>query len=186
MHNSFLAFLCLCFCTVLKGQALYGTSGLLHMPTADMQKDKTVMLGGNVLDKHPLSTYWNNKNYTYTYNYYINVTIFPWLEVAYTCTLVKGVKGNYWPEQTWGKFRNQDRNFQEGSVYGRKAGGKNGLLNLYWEPMIPEVLIIMVVVISILIKKLVLIIISIVFSGCNETFVFSECGGIRASYGLYL
>ena len=51
MHNSFLAFLCLCFCTVLKGQALYGTSGLLHMPTADMQKDKTVMLGGNVLDK---------------------------------------------------------------------------------------------------------------------------------------
>ena len=42
MHNSFLAFLCLCFCTVLKGQALYGTSGLLHMPTADMQKDKTV------------------------------------------------------------------------------------------------------------------------------------------------
>ena len=111
MHNSFLAFLCLCFCTVLKGQALYGTSGLLHMPTADMQKDKTVMLGGNVLDKHPLSTYWNNKNYTYTYNYYINVTIFPWLEVAYTCTLVKGVKGNYWPEQTWGKFRNQDRNF---------------------------------------------------------------------------
>ena len=74
------------------------------MPTADMQKDKTVMLGGNVLDKHPLSTYWNNKNYTYTYNYYINVTIFPWLEVAYTCTLVKGVKGNYWPEQTWGKI----------------------------------------------------------------------------------
>ena len=62
MHNSFLAFLCLCFCTVLKGQALYGTSGLLHMPTADMQKDKTVMLGGNVLDKHPLSTYWNNPN----------------------------------------------------------------------------------------------------------------------------
>jgi hypothetical protein len=24
-----------------------------------------------------ISTYWNNKNYTYTYNYYINVTIFP-------------------------------------------------------------------------------------------------------------
>ena len=90
MHNSFLAFLCLCFCTVLKGQALYGTSGLLHMPTADMQKDKTVMLGGNVLDKHPLSTYWNNKNYTYTYNYYINVTIFPWLESSIYLYLGKG------------------------------------------------------------------------------------------------
>ena len=132
MHNSFLAFLCLCFCTVLKGQALYGTSGLLHMPTADMQKDKTVMLGGNVLDKHPLSTYWNNKNYTYTYNYYINVTIFPWLEVAYTCTLVKGVKGNYWPEQTWGKFRNQDRNFS-----GRLRLWKEG----WWKEWTPQIVI---------------------------------------------
>ena len=132
MYNSFLAFLCLCFCTVLKGQALYGTSGLLHMPTADMQKDKTVMLGGNVLDKHPLSTYWNNKNYTYTYNYYINVTIFPWLEVAYTCTLVKGVKGNYWPEQTWGKFRNQDRNFS-----GRLRLWKEG----WWKEWTPQLVL---------------------------------------------
>ena len=117
---------------VLKGQALYGTSGLLHMPTADMQKDKTVMLGGNVLDKHPLSTYWNNKNYTYTYNYYINVTIFPWLEVAYTCTLVKGVKGNYWPEQTWGKFRNQDRNFS-----GRLRLWKEG----WWKEWTPQLVL---------------------------------------------
>ena len=50
--------------------------------------------------------------------------------------------------------------------------------------MIPEVLIIMVVVISILIKKLVLIIISIVFSGCNETFVFQNVGelGLHMAY----
>ena len=102
------------------------------MPTADMQKDKTVMLGGNVLDKHPLSTYWNNKNYTYTYNYYINVTIFPWLEVAYTCTLVKGVKGNYWPEQTWGKFRNQDRNFS-----GRLRLWKEG----WWKEWTPQLVL---------------------------------------------
>ena len=133
MHNSFLAFLCLCFCTVLKGQALYGTSGLLHMPTADMQKDKTVMLGGNVLDKHPLSTYWNNKNYTYTYNYYINVTIFPWLEVAYTCTLVKGIHGSsYWPQQTWGRFTNQDRSF-----HFRLRAWKEG----WWKPWTPQIVL---------------------------------------------
>ncbi len=94
-----------------EAQALYGTTGLLHMPTADMQRDKTAMFGGNYLDKHPLSTYWNNVNYDYTFNYFINITIFPWLEIAYTCTLVKGTKGNYWPEKTWGKFINQDRNF---------------------------------------------------------------------------
>ena len=119
---------------------------------------------------------------TYTYNYYINVTIFPWLEDSIYLYLVKGVKGNYWPEQTWGKnFVIRTVIFQEDSVYGRKAGGKNGLLNLYWEPMIPEVLIIMVVVISILIKKLVLIIISIVFFlAATKTFVFFRMwGGIR-------
>lgn len=95
----------------VSAQSFYGTTGLLHMPTADMQRDKTFMFGANYLDKHPLSTYWNNANYDHTYNYYLNVTFFPWLEIAYTCTLVKGVKGAYWPEQTWGKFRNQDRNF---------------------------------------------------------------------------
>ena len=29
---------------IIKGQAFYGTTGLLHAPTAVMQKDKTVML----------------------------------------------------------------------------------------------------------------------------------------------
>ena len=32
-----------------QAQALYGTTGLLHAPTAEMQKDKTFMAGGNVL-----------------------------------------------------------------------------------------------------------------------------------------
>lgn len=91
----------------IDAQAFYGTTGLLHMPTADMQRDKTFMFGSNYLNYTPLSTYWKYN----TYNYYVNITFFPWLEVAYTCTLVKGAKGSYWPEKTWGKFVNQDRNF---------------------------------------------------------------------------
>ena len=48
----------------------------------------------------------------YTFNYYLNVTIFPWLEVAYICTLVHADHGSaYFPEQSWGKFTNQDRAF---------------------------------------------------------------------------
>lgn len=35
--------------TLLPAQLSYGTTGLLHAPSADMQKDKTVMLGGNFL-----------------------------------------------------------------------------------------------------------------------------------------
>lgn len=33
-------------------QFTYGTTGLLNMPTADMQRDKTFMFGGGFLEKH--------------------------------------------------------------------------------------------------------------------------------------
>ena len=46
------------------GQALRGTTGLLHAPTADMQQDKTFMLGGNVLDITPLHYYDFDVRYT--------------------------------------------------------------------------------------------------------------------------
>lgn len=34
-----------------KAQYTYGTTGLLNMPTADMQCDKTFMCGGSYLEK---------------------------------------------------------------------------------------------------------------------------------------
>ena len=73
-----------------------------------MQKDGTFMIGGNALNKHTLPSYWSNYD---SYNYFINITIFSRLEVSYICTLVQGIPGGYWPEQTWGKFTNQDRHF---------------------------------------------------------------------------
>ena len=93
-------------------QALLGTTGLLHAPTADMQRDKTFLFGGNYLNTHPLSTHFRSSEVGYTFNYYINITIFPWLEVSYICTLVHADHGStYFPEQSWGKFTNQDRAF---------------------------------------------------------------------------
>ena len=91
-------------------QALMGTTGLLHAPTADMQRDKTFLFGGNYLNTHPLSTHFRSCEVGYTFNYYINITMFPWLEVSYICTLVHADHGStYFPEQSWGKFTNQDR-----------------------------------------------------------------------------
>ena len=82
----------------------YGTTGLLHMPTADMQRDKTFMLGGSYLHEQATPTKWDYP----TYNYYINITIFPFFEVGYTCTLFKfAMPGLGLPE----KYRNQDRQF---------------------------------------------------------------------------
>ena len=98
---------------IVKAQFTYGTTGLLNMPTADMQKDKTFMFGGGYLEKHATPGRW----FYDTYNYYINITFFPWMEFAYTCTLHKAVPNDpaynsgLWVPSTYGKFVNQDRNF---------------------------------------------------------------------------
>lgn len=99
--------LLLLICSILYfpiyAQLTYGVTGLLHMPSAEMQKDKTIMIGGNYLNKHNIPSSWGYN----TYNYFLNVTIFPCLEVNYTCTLLSFGE--------WGKngkrYNNQDRYF---------------------------------------------------------------------------
>ena len=94
-------------------QLSYGTTGLLNMPTADMQKDKTFMFGGNWLNKHGTVPRW----WYDTWNYYVNITIFPWFEIGYLCMGHKAVptdygnRSGYWVPSTYGKFINQDRSF---------------------------------------------------------------------------
>lgn len=118
----------------VRAQFTYGTTGLLQMPTADMQRDKTFMAGAGYLKKEVTPTRWNYD----TFNYYINITIFPFLEIGYTCTLHKALKNdliygdNYWLPSTYGKFVNQDRNF---SV--RLRIWKEG----WWKPWTPQVVI---------------------------------------------
>ncbi|MCS2537736.1 YjbH domain-containing protein [Bacteroides fragilis] len=108
MKNRWWLILGLCWLYVLNGYAQLtdGTTGLLHIPTADMQKDKTLMLGGGLVNKRllPNDTWFYN-----TYNYYLNVTILPCLEISYTCTLFRRYYKSM-PE-IWGKFRGQDRHF---------------------------------------------------------------------------
>ena len=87
-------------------QFTYGTTGLLHMPTADMQRDKTFMFGGGYLNEHATPARWDYD----TWNYYINITFFPWLEVGYTCNLFKAEHLGLKPYGYSG-FTNQDRNF---------------------------------------------------------------------------
>ena len=95
-----------CCTSVLSAQLTYGVTGLLHAPSAEMQEDKTVMLGANFLNKEITPPTW----YYHTYNYYLNVTFFPWLEVAYTCTLFKAEALGLGPYGYSG-FTNQDRYF---------------------------------------------------------------------------
>ena len=87
-------------------QLTYGTIGLLHAPSAEMQRDKTFMVGGNFLNKELTPPTW----YYHTYNYFLSVTIFPFLEIAYTCTLFKAEALGLKPYGYSG-FTNQDRYF---------------------------------------------------------------------------
>ena len=107
------------------GQFTHGTTGLLSMPTADMQKDRTVMLGGGYLSKYATPYRWNYD----TWNYYANITFFPWLEVSYTCTIFDGdiLRGN-----TRLHVMNQDRNFAI-----RLRAWKEG----WWKPWTPQIVL---------------------------------------------
>ena len=108
----------------VKAQFTYGTTGLLHMPTADMQRDKTFMAGGGYLSKHATPDRW----YYDTWNYYVNITFFPWLEVAYTCTIF-----NEWVDRGYPVHMiNQDRNFS-----GRLRLWKEG----WWKEWTPQIVV---------------------------------------------
>ena len=60
----------------VSSQALYGTTGLLHAPTAEMQKDKTFMAGGDVV--HLVSLQHISRNdIKKKINFFLQKTIFP-------------------------------------------------------------------------------------------------------------
>ena len=99
-------------CSLTKAQLTDGMTGLLHMVNAEVQKDATFMIGGNMLHRNniPSPQWWiTNTGHYNTYNYYLNLTLFNRIEVAYICTLIKGRPD--WPSSTWGRFVNQDRHF---------------------------------------------------------------------------
>ena len=88
---------------MLSAQSINGMSGLLTLPSARMEQDKTVKAGINFLNKAFAPSVFSY----HTFNYYLNVTILPCLEVGYTCTLFKATD-RFIPYKK-GKFVNQDR-----------------------------------------------------------------------------
>lgn len=118
-----LACLLLALTGSLKAQYTYGTTGLLHMPTADMQKDKTFMAGGGYLNSHATPSRWKYD----TWNYYLNITFFPWMEIAYTCTIF-----DEWARGGKVYMKNQDRSF-----HGRLRIWKEG----WWKEWTPQIVV---------------------------------------------
>lgn len=67
----------------VQAQYSMGNTGLLNIPSADMQETGTLMGGGNYLPNGMTPFNFN------TGNYFVNVTFLSMLELSYRCTLLK-------------------------------------------------------------------------------------------------
>ena len=109
----------------LAAQFTDSSSGLLQMPSAEMQPEGTFMITNNSLNPHSLPTSgWSYRTFGYGFNF----TFWSRFEVGYVCTIFNGSKV---PGAT-GKARvmfNQDRHF-----IGRFQLLREGEFGLVWMP----------------------------------------------------
>lgn len=129
--------LCLAWGTTAKAQYAMGNTGLMNIPTADMQEDGTFLFGGNYLPNGMTPFNFN------TGNYFANITFLNFVELSYRSTLLKTTRydgkrgyfqqdrsmtarirplkeGKYTPAVVIGTndpFRNTGNNYY-GSIYG--------------------------------------------------------------------
>lgn len=80
---------------VVRAQYTQGVSGLLTIPTAELNPDGTFMGGANFMPMEITPETWDYD----TANYFLSITFLPFLEVGYLCTLF------HFDDGTW----NQDR-----------------------------------------------------------------------------
>lgn len=74
-------------------QQYTGMSGLIHIPSADMDESGDARIGVHFLNKEftPDVLVYDEKKY-HTMSYYLSITPFRWLELGYTCTLLRSTK----------------------------------------------------------------------------------------------
>lgn len=95
MKISTIRFFCmaLTFLTMTaKAQQYTGMTGLIHTPSAEMNKEGTARVGTHFLNKEFTPDAFDFKGKYHTADYYLSITPFSWVEVAYTCTLQKNYR----------------------------------------------------------------------------------------------
>lgn len=117
--------------SVSRAQFTDCSTGLLQMPTADMQADGTFMITNNFLNKHSLSP--QRWGYS-TFQYGICVSFWGRVEIGYVCTILNGAWDPRPEEEKPYRLkimRNQDRHFT-----GRIRLLKEGEFGLKWMPSV--------------------------------------------------
>ena len=93
--------------SVCRAQFADCSTGLLQMPTAEMQEDGTFFITNNFLNKHSLATSGWNYN---TFQYGVGVSFWGRVEMSYVCTIFNDHwKGSQSRKDVW--MVNQDRHF---------------------------------------------------------------------------
>lgn len=92
----------------LSAQEYNGTTGLMHIPTAETDSAGTFRGGGMFINKRftPNQLIRNGAKYN-TFTYYIGITVWSWLELSYAAALLKMNK-SYDPNEPMGYY-NEDR-----------------------------------------------------------------------------
>lgn len=74
------------------GQTLFGTTGWLNIPSADMQEDGTFYLGGSFINSNYIDNYGSGDYACLTY--YFDITFLPFLEVSFGNTRLLDYQGD--------------------------------------------------------------------------------------------
>ena len=86
---------CLIICLIvgaipLGAQQYTGMSGLIHVPSADMDKAGAARVGVHFLNREFTPEVMAYKGLKYhTMTHYLSITPFSWMEIGYTCTLLR-------------------------------------------------------------------------------------------------
>lgn len=110
---------------VCRAQFTDSSTGLLQMPTAEMEQSGTFMITNNYLNKHSLSPdAWGYDTFAYGFS----ITFWSRLEVGYVCTIFDGKRKPDPSDRDLIMF-NQDRHF-----YGKLQLLREGEFGLDWMP----------------------------------------------------
>lgn len=96
-------------------QQYTGITGLIHVPSAEMEESGTATIGGYFLNREftPEAFKYQGEKY-HTADYFLSIAPFSWIELAYTCTLMKNQRrdgsGNVIDDGS-GRYYYQDRYF---------------------------------------------------------------------------
>lgn len=110
-----------------RGQFTDSATGLLQMPTAEMNHPGTLMITNNLLNKHMLAA--NRWGY-HTFAYGFNITCWSRIELGYVCTILDGRRRPN-PGAVDLILMNQDRHF-----YGKVLVFKEGEFEQDWMPAV--------------------------------------------------